>query len=100
MNIFYTVLLVAIVFHVMDWAQTIKIVENPDKWQEKWNPIIRRYPLPCVVHSWFSLSAIAIAGLALVLLSSYPGIAMIVVFWWMVLELAAFVNNINHGILP
>jgi hypothetical protein len=99
-NVFYTLLLVAIVLHVMDWSQTIRIVANPDKWQERWNPIIKRYPFASVVHAWFALSAIAVTCLAMGLLNTYPGMSFIIIFWWLVLELAAFINNINHGILP
>jgi hypothetical protein len=80
---------------ILDMLQTRYIVLNPQRYQEAWNVLIKRYPDTWVVYSWF---AFWIGVQLAVSFSSTVPLAWIFVIVIITMECSAIENNIRIGI--
>jgi hypothetical protein len=78
----------------IDYAQTMKIADNPDKWYER-NPILGRHPSGQEVTTYFAVSYLATTAIAVALPAPYRA-------WWQYAVIgvsgACVANNLSIGI--
>jgi hypothetical protein len=88
--------LAALVLYLIDWAQTLRIAREPERFRESWNLVLPAHPSVAQVHTWFASVAIVV-GLALWLL---PELRMWIWVAGCAIEAACVVNNYRKAIRP
>jgi hypothetical protein len=91
-----TILISAYVLLAIDWAQTLRIAREPERYREAWNVVLPEHPSVLQVHTWFAAVAV-LAGIALWLL---PWTRLPLGFIGIVVEGACVVNNYRKGLKP
>jgi hypothetical protein len=81
---------------LIDWAQTLRIAREPERFREAWNLVLPEHPSVAQVHAWFAGVAL-IVGLALWLL---PALRVWIAVAGGALEAACVVNNYRRGLRP
>lgn len=80
--------------HAIDWAQTTKIANNPDKWHEH-NPILGKHPKVSEVNLVMGIMAVVQPVIAHILPSPYRR-------GWIIgttaAKVATVINNVGIGI--
>jgi hypothetical protein len=90
------VLAIAFLLLALDWAQTLRIAREPERFSEGWNLILPAHPCVLQVHLWFAAVAL-LSGIALWLLPWAPiplGLA------GCVIEGICVVHNYRLGLKP
>lgn len=90
------ILMVACLLLAIDWAQTLRIAREPERFREAWNLVLPEHPSVAQVHTWFASVAL-LAGIALWLL---PWVRLPLPLAVAVLEAACVVNNYRKGLKP
>lgn len=90
------ILLAACVLLAIDWAQTLRIAREPERFREAWNVVLPEHPSVAQVHTWFAAVAL-IVGLALWQL---PALRVWIAVAGGAIEAACVVNNYRRGIKP
>lgn len=90
------IILLAVALLIVDWAQTLRIAREPERFREAWNLILPPHPSVLQVHLWFAFVAL-LFGIALWLL---PWVWLPLGLVGCVIEGACVVNNLRNGLKP
>jgi hypothetical protein len=90
------ILISAYVLLAIDWAQTLRIAREPERYREAWNLVLPEHPSVAQVHTWFAGVAL-IVGLALWQL---PDLRVWIAIAGGAVEAACVVNNYRRGLKP
>lgn len=90
------ILILAAVLLLIDWAQTLRIAREPERYREAWNVVLPEHPSVMQVHVWLAFVAL-LAGVALWLL---PWVWLPLGLVGCVIEGACVVNNFSKGLKP
>jgi hypothetical protein len=45
---------IAFLLLALDWAQTLRIAREPERFREAWNMVLPEHPSVAQVHTWFA----------------------------------------------
>lgn len=90
--------ILALIFHVADWAQTRVIAKRPEHWREL-NPILGVHPTRKAVNAYFATAGLLLSALAAALLvGPYQNLGAWLLTGWVLVGGGAVVRNHFLGI--